>query len=410
MAWRNIWRSTTRSLVVISAVAIGIWAAIALSGFATGMMKSYVNNAVQNIISHIQVHQQDFLEDYDVKEYLPDAPALEQAIRAEPGVRAVSMRSITSAMASSAQGNRGVRVKGIVPEDEAEVNALDKKIVEGEYLSAEGRNPLLISKDLAGKLGVKLHSKVVLTFQDLDGEITAAAFRIVGLFDTGNNPFDESHVFVRRENLNKLLEPTDGTTHNVAPEGLAHEIAIMADDVHQVDAVAQSLRKEMPGLDVKTYRQLSPDLDLYEGQMTSISLIYLTVIMLALVFGIINTMLMAVLERYKELGMLMAIGMNKSRVFMMIVLEAIMLGVVAIPVGLLLGYITISYVGANGLDLSMYANSLEDYGMSSIIYFEVGPAVYWQVAIGVFLTAVLASAYPAWKAIRLRPVEALHKI
>ena len=131
---------------------------------------------------------------------------------------------------------------------------------------------------------------------------------------------------------------------------------------------------------------------------------------LALVFGIINTMLMAVLERIKELGMLMAIGMNKLRVFLMIVLESILLGLVAMPVGLLLGYITIEYVGANGIDMSMYAKGLANFGMSPIIYFELDPIVYLQVAVGVFLTAVLASIYPALKAIRLKPVEALRTI
>ena len=395
---------------MISAVVIGIWAAISLSGFATGMIKSYVNNAVQNIISHIQVHQPEFLEEYDVEYYLPDAPAVEQVIRSEPGVKAVSVRSLSSAMISSAKGARGVRIKGIVPEDEAQVNALNENVKEGEYLSAEGKNAILVSVDLAKKLNVKVRSKVVLTFQGLDGEITAAAFRIVGLFDTGNNPFDEAYVFVRREDLNRLLEPIDGHKYGVAPGALAHEIALMVDDVRSVDAVAARLREKLPGLDVETYRQLSPDLDLYEGQMTSISILYLTIILLALVFGIINTMLMAVLERIKELGMLMAIGMNKFRVFIMIVFETILLGLVAMPIGLLLGYLTISYVQSHGIDLSTYANALEDYGLSAVIYFEIEPVVYWQVAVGVFLTAILASIYPAWKAIKLRPVEALHKI
>ena len=248
----------------------------------------------------------------------------------------------------------------------------------------------------------------MLNFQDRGGSITAAAFRIVGIFDTDNNPFDLSHVFVRRNDLNSLLIPAADSS--LAVEGLAHEIALMVDDIRQVNLIAASLSSKFPNLKVQTYREISPDLELYEGQIKNISLIYLTVIMLALVFGIINTMLMAVLERIKELGMLMAIGMNKLRVFLMIVLESILLGLVAMPVGLLLGYITIEYVGANGIDMSMYAKGLESFGMSSIIYFELDPIVYLQVAVGVFLTAILASIYPALKAIRLKPVEALRTI
>ena len=398
----------TRSLVVMGAIAVGIWAALSLTGFATGMVKSYVNNAVQNIVSHIQVHQPEFLDENEVKYNIPDAEAVEQAIRAEPGVKAVSVRSVVNGMISSSKGARGVSIKGVIPEEEARVNALDENIVEGDYLSGEGRNPILVSSELAKKLNVKVRSKVVLNFQDRGGSITAAAFRIVGIFDTGNNPFDLSHVFIRRSDLNGLLIPAADSS--LAVEGLAHEIALMVDDIRQVNLIAASLSSKFPNLKVQTYREISPDLELYEGQIKNISLIYLTVIMLALVFGIINTMLMAVLERIKELGMLMAIGMNKLRVFLMIVLESALLGLVAMPVGLLLGYITIEYVGANGIDMSMYAKGLESFGMSSIIYFELDPIVYLQVAVGVFLTAILASIYPALKAIRLKPVEALRTI
>ena len=408
MAWRNIWRSMTRSLVVMGAIAVGIWAALSLTGFATGMVKSYVNNAVQNIVSHIQVHQPEFLDENEVKYNIPDVAAVEQAIRAEPGVKAVSVRSVVNGMISSSQGARGVSIKGVIPEEEARVDALDENIVEGDYFSGEGRNPILVSNELAKKLNVKVRSKVVLNFQDRGGSITAAAFRIVGIFDTGNNPFDLSHVFIRRSDLNGLLIPAADSS--LAVEGLAHEIALMVDDIRQVNLIAASLSSKFPNLKVQTYREISPDLELYEGQIKNISLIYLTVIMLALVFGIINTMLMAVLERIKELGMLMAIGMNKLRVFLMIVLESALLGLVAMPVGLLLGYITIEYVGANGIDMSMYAKGLESFGMSSIIYFELDPIVYLQVAVGVFLTAILASIYPALKAIRLKPVEALRTI
>lgn len=408
MAWRNIWRSKTRSLVVIGAIAVGIWAAISLTGFATGMMKSYVNNAVQNVVSHIQVHQPEYLEEYEVKYNIPDAEAAERAIRAEPGVKAASVRSVVNGMISSSKGARGVRIKGVAPEEEARVNALDENIVEGGYLSDEGRNPILVSGELANKLNVKLRSKVVLNFQDRGGSITAAAFRVVGIFDTGNNPFDLSHVFVRRNDLNGLLIPVADSS--LAAGALAHEVAVMVDDIRQVDTIAANLSAVLPGLKVQTYREISPDLELYEGQIKNVSVIYLTVIMLALVFGIINTMLMAVLERIKELGMLMAIGMNKLRVFSMIVLESILLGLVAMPAGLLLGYITIDYVGRNGIDMSLYAKGLANFGMSPVIYFELDPIVYGQVAIGVFLTAVLASIYPALKAIRLKPVEALRTI
>jgi putative ABC transport system permease protein len=401
MAWRNIWRNPTRSLVVITAIAIGIWAAIFLSGFATGMSKSYVNNAIANIISHIQIHHPKWEENYEVKYYLPDAAAKLASIRDRESIRAVSARTLVNGMISSPQGARGIRVKGVVPEDESAVSQLDKNVEEGEYFPGNNRNELLIGKELAEKLEVGLRSKVVLTFQDLEGEITAGAFRVVGLFDTGNLGFNEGYVFVHRDDLNRLLGAAPGTPPYI------HEIAIMVRNPDDVTAVKEQLAQQFPDLEVQTYREISPDLELYESQIKTISIIYLTVIMLALIFGIINTMLMAVLERTRELGMLMAIGMNKVRVFFMIVLETILLSAVGAPIGLLIGYLTILYFGTNGINLSAFSETLKMYGLSQVIYFELEPVVYKQVPIAVALTAVLASIYPAWKAIRLNPVEAI---
>jgi ABC-type antimicrobial peptide transport system permease subunit len=139
-------------------------------------------------------------------------------------------------------------------------------------------------------------------------------------------------------------------------------------------------------------------------------MIYLVIILLALVFGIINTMLMTILERFRELGMLMAIGMNKLRVFLMIVMETLFLSFVGVPLGLLLGWGTVSYFGKYGLDLSAFSESLQMYGMSDMTYFDLNPAVYWQVPMMVGFTALLASIYPALKAIRLKPVEAIRKL
>jgi ABC-type lipoprotein release transport system permease subunit len=385
-----------------------VWAALSLSGFMTGIMKSYVRGAIENSVGHLQIHAPQFTEDYELKYYLPDVQKVEQAIEAQAGIKAYSTRTVANGMASSSKGARGVMIKGVSPEKEAAISTLEDKLTEGEFFLEMRGNGILIGAELADKLNLKLRSKLVLTFQDLNREITAAAFRVVGIFDTGNTPFDGGTVFVKREDLNRLILPQQA--EGQASEPLAHEIAILLEDVQQVEAVDASLGTALPGLDVKTYREVSPDLELYESQIGNISMIYLVVILLALVFGIINTMLMAVLERVKELGMLMAIGMNKGKVFAMIVLEAIMLGLVSAPIGLLLGYLTIEYVGEYGIDLSIYSGALADYGIEKIIYFEIAPEVYWEMAIGVFVTSVLAAIYPALKAIRLKPVEALQHV
>lgn len=370
LAWRNIWRSRTRSAVVIGAIALGIWAALFMSGFATGMMNSFIDNSIEQVISHVQFHHPKYEEEKDVKYRIEYPSKVVDRIAEHPNVEAFSVRTLANGMIASSKATRGIQITGIDPDSETRIRALDSKITEGEYFGKSRGNQILIGERLAEKLKVQLRKKIVLTFQDLDGNITSAAFRIVGLFKTSSTPFDEGQVFIKRSDLNRLLS---SETEEVNGH-IAHEIAVLLKDAETVDAVDEEWGQAFPELLVRTYREVSPELELYESQMQFVSLIYLTIIMFALLFGIINTMLMAVLERFRELDMLMAVGMNKVKVFFMIVLETVMLCTVAAPIGLLLGWLTIRFFGSRGLDLSMYSDSIAQYGMSEMVYFSVDQA------------------------------------
>ena len=400
IAWRNIWRSRTRSGVVIGAIILGIWALIFMISFTSGMIDSYVKNAVENSIGHIQVHQEAFKEDADIDFHFKPTEKQLQDLKSIPGVQGVAPRSLVNAMIGSSRSTNGVQVQGVNPSDEQLVSSLPSKIIEGAYLSEKTKHPLVIGDALAKKLGVKIRSKVVLTFQDLDGNITAGAFRVVGIFDTGNKLFDEGLTYVRRKDLNELL----------GEDGIAHELSFFLTDPDRLGEIQIAVQKQLPGLLVESYSEVSPDLKLYEGQIQTSATIFMTIIMLALMFGIINTMLMAVLERFRELGMLMAVGMNKLRVFTMIVLETIMLATVALFPGLLLGWGTVKYFSIKGIDMSAFSKGLEQFGMAQIVYPSLETAIYQQLAVAVAITAVLGALYPAWKAISLKPVEAIRKI
>ncbi len=398
IAWRNIWRSITRSLVVIGAIVIGIWSIIFLVGMVNGMIESYIDNAIKNEVSHIKIHHTEFIKDKESKYYISDIASVKSAVDTISGVKAVSYKTIINTMIGSSHSSRGVSTVGVVPKDEANVSGVSDRIVEGDYLSDTKKNQILISKRLAEKLKVKLRSKVVLTFQDLENEITMGAFRVVGLFDTGNYMYDESVVFVRQEDINKLL----------GMNGYGHEVAILLDDLSDMDRVQQSIAKLFPTLLVRNYKEIQPELALFQSQIKMAGVIYMVIFMLALIFGIVNTMMMAVLERVRELGMLMSVGMNKVKVFLMIVVETLLLAIVAAPIGLLLGYLTTSYFHKTGINLFFYSDEgMKQFGMDKFIYPNVYTDTYLQLVIAVSLTALLGSLYPAWKAVSLRPVEAI---
>lgn len=401
IAWRNIWRSRTRSMVVIGSVVIGIWALIFLLGFFRGQVDNYVSNIIENETSHIQIHDSLFKTDFEVRLFMPEASKMVEELEADPDIKAVTSRLLVNGMLSSSAAVQGVMVKGVDMEQEIRVTRISDKIIEGTSFDPEKRNQILISERMAEKLKVGVRSKVVLTFQNIHGDISTGAFRISGIYKTSNRTSDELYVYTQISDMRRLTE--------VPPTG-SHEIAMLVNNFAETDTIASDLSKKFSPWKVETYKQISPDLELFNSQIR-INMIIMTVIfMLALIFGIINTMLMAVLERIKELGMLMAVGMNKMRVFFMVVLETIFIALIGAPIGMLLGYITTVYLHRVGIDLSNWSKALEEFGMSDIIRPTLTSETFFTIVVAVIITAILASIYPALKAIRLKPVEALRKI
>lgn len=401
--------------MVILSVAVGVWALSFVLSFSNGITYTYISNAIRDQLSHLQIHHPKFPEDKNSKYFLADVSKKLETIRQMPEVEAVTERVVATGMVSSARTARGVKIVGVNPETETKVTHFEKNIKEGEYFKADRHNEILLSQRTAEKLKVKLRSRIVLTFQNLDGEITSAAFRVVGLFNTGNMLTDEGVVYVESDDLNKNLIPQMAEGDSLSAEfpvnqDIAQEIAIFLKDSKMVGPVKEKLKTAFPDQLVEDYYELSPDIELYESQIHTSNSIIIVIFMLALIFGIINTMLMAVLERYKELGMLMAIGMNKLKIFTMIVMETLMLGLVAAPLGLGLGLLTIYLLQDKGIDLSNFAAGLERFGIDTTIFPVLDPALYFRIAIAVFITTLLASIYPARKAVKLQPVEALHKI
>ena len=400
IAWRNVWRSRIRSLVVMLSIFLGVWALIFLMSFSTAMVNDYVNNAIRFQTSHVQIHHPDFVEDKELKYLIPDADELVLSVKEQPFVESVSLRTIANGMIRSSRGARGIVIKGVEPQAESRLTQLEEKLVEGEFLNTNKKNQVMISQEMAEKLHLKLRKKVVLQFQDLNGDITAGSFRVVGIYKTGNTVVDLSSVMVLRKDLNRLI----------GDELAAHEVAIKISDIDEIEGLKTQLSEANPQLIVEHYRDLSPDVKLYEQQIGVSLTIFGVIFMLALIFGIINTMLMAVLERTRELGVLMAVGMNKLRVFGMVMLETLLLGLIGAPLGLFAGYLTVSYFGKHGIDLGAFADGIEQFGMNTVVYPLLSSDIYLKILIAVMITSLLAAIYPAIKAVNLKPMDAIRKI
>jgi len=403
IAWRNVWRSKLRSAVVLLAIASGLVGGLFSSAWMNGMATQRVANAFSIETSHIQFHNPKFSENFDVKKTIKNTDEKLKELSATKGVKAVTSRIKIQAMAATANNNKGVTVVGVDVAKEKQVFKLYEKIdsTNGSFFDTKRRNPIVISKALAKELKVKLKSKIVLTFQDYNGEITGAAFKVVGIYKTQNSVWDKQHSFVRKSDLQRIL---------ALPDGQSHEIDILLDDYTKASILSEQFQKSYPDVLSETWSDIQPYLNFISEYMDMMMGIFMLIILSALGFGIVNTMLMVILERTRELGMLMAIGMSKGRIFKMIMLETVFLALVGAILGELISMILINYYGVVGIDISSLAEGIESVGYSAISYPKLEGIKYVMITIMVIVTGIVASIYPAIKALKLNPVEAIRTL
>ena len=302
-------------------------------------------------------------------------------------------------MINSPVKSNGVQIIGINEKQEKNVTNLHAKIIDGSYFDVKRKNAVVIGEALAKKLKVRLRSKVVLTFQDKDNNIVSGAFRVCGIFKTQYTKYDETHIFVRNSDLHRLTESKS-----------YHQLALLCNHLDDVESVAISLKNQLNNYEVSDWKQISPELAYADEVMETWLFLIMVIIMLALIFGIVNTMLMAVFERRKELGMLMAIGMNKSKVFILILTETLMLSCVGAPTGMLLGALTVKITSTTGIDLSIVGEGLQSVGLGNVVYPIIDPWFYLFISVLVFVFTLIAAVYPSKKALKLKPTETIRTI
>jgi ABC-type lipoprotein release transport system permease subunit len=397
LAWKNIWRNKKRSLIILVAITLGLWAGLFSVAVMYGSWDTTVNSTIDRNLSHIQIHTKEFKDENLISFFIPAGNKIADEIIDLKEVKDVSARVLIEGMASSPSSSRGVNIIGIDPDREKAVTTIADYVVEGEYFNGIKRNPILVGQKLADRLGLRLHSKIVLSFQSVDTTLTYAAFRIVGIYKTESSPFDEAHVFVRKSDLYKTM--------NSQP--IINELAIRLNSSEDLDTTYAFLKENYSSLYVESWKELAPELSMMYEYLIIEMEIFLAIILAALLFGITNTMLMSVLDRVREFGVIMAVGMKRMRVFILIMIETIILSLFGGIIGMAFGTFTIWYFSDKGIDLSIFSEGLSAWGMPTILYPILPLYFYGLLTIMIVITGILGAIYPSIKTIKLRPADAI---
>ena len=400
IAWRNVWRNKLRSSIVIISMILGLWSGLFTVAMSRGVNEQRVKSAIDSYLHHVQIHNPSFEYNLDINSTIDEPLKLYDELKNDSLVKKYSSRVIISAMASTAHGAQGIKLIGIDSDEEKTFSDISQNMIDGNYFSKIKSKPVIIGKKLADNLNLDLKKKISFTFVDDNGDLQRVKFKVEGIYKSANSIFDGGTVYVKKQDLIKLIENKSSV----------HEIAIVLNNIGHTDIFKKKLSNMNSNNKVETWKDLSPELGSVQELMVWFFLIFMSIILLALSFGIANIMLMAVLERKRELGMLMSVGLNKSKIFLMILFETIFISLIALPAGILLSYLMISYYGQIGIDLSIVSEGLDAFGMKSMVYTSLPLNYYIMITILTLFVTLISSLFPARRALKLNPAQAIKSL
>ena len=401
IAWRNIWRNPRRSWVLVSAVAVGVFTFVGILAYIDGLSLQLVRTAIELQGGHIQISGAGYFENPAIRTQIIGPGEVAQVLDGVGEMRHAPQHR-AQGMISSAEQSAGIAIVGVDPSREPEVSPIPALIVEGEWLRDDpAAGEIVIGAALAERLGALLGERVVLMASDLEGDMTAGAYRIKGLFSSTSADFDRANVFLHEEQVRTLI--------GFAPD-VASTIAINLALGQDVTQVADAIRTALAGrnVEVLTWLDRSPMLVMMDEMMNLTNVILVVILFSAIGFTLINSFAMVIFERIREIGIMAAGGVRPGQVRLLLFLEAAFIVILGIGVGVGLATALIAWWSAVGLDLSAFAEGLSRFGAGAVIYPNVVPEHMLTGFVLIFVMVFLAVLYPAIKASRFKIVDAMN--
>jgi ABC-type lipoprotein release transport system permease subunit len=384
---------------MLLAIAVGVWAMIFMTALMRGMVDQMVEDGIDALPGHVQVHHPAYRDDPNIENSLA-APDEAFALAMEsPEVTGWTARVRVPAMISSERDNRGVTLLGVDPAGEVELGFDPESIIEGRWLEGPGDTGIVLGAKMMERLETDLGKRVVVMSQDPENNIADRGFRVVGVFKGKLSAIEESIAYAGRDTVQSLLKM----------DRQVSEIAVKGDDYRDVAGLLAIVGNAAGGgVETLPWMELDSYLGTMMGVMDGFVLVWIIVIFLALSFGLVNTLMMAVFERIREFGLMQALGMKPATILYQVLLESLMLLLLGLLIGNLLAYASIMPL-RDGWDLSVVAKGMEMFGASAVLYPALTSKDLVMANAVVIVLGVATSLMPAWRASRYRPVEAIAK-
>jgi ABC-type lipoprotein release transport system permease subunit len=406
MAWRNVWRNPRRTILTVCAITFASVLLVFMLSFQFGSYETMINTSVKISTGHLQVQAEKYHEKKSIRFVIPEPQVIADIVDQIPEVAAYTFRGQAFSLISSKNRTYGVVVTGIDPQKEVNVSRLKKLVREGNFLSANDVNQAVVGKLLAKNLRVTIGDELTLLGQGRDGSIAATVVPVKGIFSSGINEFDRSAIQI----------PLAVFQDTFSMDDAVHEVVVIGKSLSDVPKIKAKIQAALTALNndksLKTldWQELMPglrqaiEMDLVSG------LIFYGLLIIVVAFSILNTFLMAIFERTREFGVMMAIGTTPRRLTKVLLIESMAMTAIGIIAGILIGMGVTYYFQINGIDFSGGSELLNQFGITGRMYPKLS---FLSVSIGPFMVLFfpfIAALYPALKVRRLLPVEAMTAI
>ena len=400
LAWRNLWRNHRRTAIMLMAVVLGTWAMIFMTALMRGMVTEMVRDGISALPGHVQAHHPGYRDDPSIANLIAASDSDLASRFDNADFKQWATRVRVPAVITSEYDSRGVTLLGVDPARERDLTFVDYDDVEGRFLESADDRGIVIGRKLAGILDTEVGKRVVLMSQDPDNEIADRGFRVVGLFDANVQSIEEAYVFIGKTTAQNLLRIGDRVS----------ELVVLGDDYRNVEGVFDKTAALIDdGTKIERWSELDPYLGTMLKVMDGFVFVWIVVIFLALSFGLVNTLVMAVFERVREIGLMLALGMRPINILGQIIVESLLLLAIGLAIGTALAWAAVQPI-KDGIDVSIVGEGMDMWGMSSVLYPELLLSDVILANVVVLVLGFFASLSPAWRAAHYEPIEAITKV
>ncbi len=400
LAWRNLWRNRRRTLITITAVLFATWFSIAMRGIQLGTYDDNISYALNLFSGYAQLQQPQYEDNPSLQKCFRLEESILQALDNDQRVKGYAPRVYADGLISYGDNSLGAAIFGIDPEVEAKVTRLTQKIRTGRMIASDSAREIVVGLTMLENLRAELGDEIVVLAQGFDGALGNMKYRIVGTVRTGLQDFDRSGVFIGLHALQEL----------VSMQGKVNVVAVSLHNLHDVDAFTADMNAGFDPTNVRAlgWEEVMPDmkqqieLDNYSGMM------FLGILLVVVAFGILNTVLMSVTERFKEFGILLSVGMPQWRLVTLVLFETVFITLIGILIGNLLGLAVNWYFSVNPIVFGgEYARMMEDYGWLPQMRSIVSGSSFLNTSLSVLIISMVSALYPLYRVNSLEPLKGI---